>query len=290
MARLRPAVARLARHRLLQFVLGGGALLAAAPAPRDAAVVELDGRRLDLLIEQTAQRRGLRQPSAALREEVLAQVATDELLVREARRLGLDQDDAILRRRLIQKALFLAEDLGGASRRIEDDELRAYFADHRDDYQLAARVRFEHIFSSEQAPLARELERRGRGAPALVADQLGAPREVDADEPQLIHELGAAMLATLRAAPTGAWLGPVRSKLGFHLIRVDARVPARRASYEEVADRLRLDVLIARRQLAVERFLASARARYRVALDGAPLTPPRGAPRTAAHYAASVED
>ena len=284
MARLLAGVARLARHRLLQFLVGGGALLAAAPAPRDPAHVALDGRRLDLLAEQTARRHGLAQPSAALRQEVLAQVVTDELLVREARRLGLDQDDAILRRRLIQKALFLAEDLGGASRPIEEAELRAYFADHRDDYQLPARVRFSHVYSLEPGPLRRALARPG------ADHELGAPQQIDADERQLTHDLGAALVATLRVLPTGTWVGPVRSKLGLHLVRVEERTPARRARYEEVAERLRLDVLIARRQLAVERFLAAARARYQVSLDGAALTAPRGAPRTAAHYASSVED
>jgi hypothetical protein len=45
-------------------------------------------------------------------------------LYREALRLGLDVGDPIVRQRLIQKVLFVAEDLGGATRTPREAEPR----------------------------------------------------------------------------------------------------------------------------------------------------------------------
>lgn len=280
------ALRAVATHRLPQFLVGGALLLAAAPAARDSHHIALDGDRLQARIDEAA-RREHRRVDAALRDEVLSQVVTDELLVREARRLGLDQDDAILRRRLIQKALFLAEDLGGASRPIAEAELRTYFEQHRAEYWQPARARLRHVTSTDRDELARLAARADAGAGALRDERA---RVLDEDEPHLRRTLGPELTAALPVLPRGRWCGPLRSGLGHHLVYVEDHAPARPARFEEVADRLRLDVLIARRQLAVARFVDAARAQYRVTLDGAPLTPPPPAPRTAAHYAPSVED
>lgn len=302
------AISGLARHRLLQFVVGGGALFALSSRPADPTHLALDGQRLDALVTRQASRHGRPATDPALRREVLAQVIDDELLVREARRLGLDQDDAILRRRLIQKTLFLAEDLGGASRELTEPQLQAYFAEHRHDYRLPARARFHHVVAAAgtdgedgvdadanaDAHLRRLLPRLGESPRASDLPTPGhAPTgtlQVSDDDRHLQQDFGAAFVAHLWASPLGKWSGPVRSKVGLHLVFVDEREPERLASYEEARDRLRLDVLIARRQAAVARFLEAAHARYQISLDGQPLAAVRGAPRTAAHYAASVED
>lgn len=277
------AISGLARHRLLQFVVGGGALFALSSHPADPTHLALDGQRVDALVTRQASRHGRPATAPALRREVLAQVIDDELLVREARRLGLDQDDAILRRRLIQKTLFLAEDLGGASRELTEPQLQAYFAEHRHDYRLPARARFHHVVAPDGAiPRASELPTPGHAPTGTL--------QVSDDDRHLQQDFGAAFVAHLWASPLGKWSGPVRSKVGLHLVFVDEREPERLASYEEARDRLRLDVLIARRQAAVARFLEAAHARYQISLDGQPLAAVRGAPRTAAHYAASVED
>ena len=67
----------------------------------------------------------------------------------EARSLGLDQHDTVVRRRLAQKLTFIVED----TLRIADpseDELRRFYSVHGAAYRTEPRVSFSHIFFSPQ--------------------------------------------------------------------------------------------------------------------------------------------
>jgi peptidyl-prolyl cis-trans isomerase C len=290
------ALRHLAGNRLVQFLVLGGALFAASPRSPDELQIALDGQRLEALALREAARQGKPVADEALRRQVRTQVIEDEILVREARRLGLDQDDLILRRRLIQKALFLAEDLGGASRMLDDHELAAYFAAHRQDYRIPARMQFRHVFGADPIQLAQleaEVASYSAQHPGEVPP-LGQPlpvdRRVDADQARVEREFGADFFAALTRLPVGQWSAPLRSTLGFHLVVVDQAVPAHLASFPEVADQVRLDAMTARRQLAVSAFFAQAVRRYRVEIDGRPAALPSVTTRTAAHFAPSMED
>ena len=52
-----------------------------------------------------------RQPSSVEINRLVQSYIEEEALVREAMRLGLEQDDAVVRRRLVQKMHFLFQDL-----------------------------------------------------------------------------------------------------------------------------------------------------------------------------------
>jgi len=72
---------------------------------------------------------------------------TAEELYREAMALGLDREDMIVRQRLIQKMRLLAAAEGGAVRASEA-EMRDYLARHRDRFMQPARARLSHVFLS----------------------------------------------------------------------------------------------------------------------------------------------
>ncbi len=106
-------LAALVRHRLFQFGAIGGALFVMAPARSDGHTLTIPAARIDAMVRLEASRQAPPRSEEALRRDVIVRLIEDELLIHEARRLGLDQDDHILRQRLVQKALFLAEDMGG---------------------------------------------------------------------------------------------------------------------------------------------------------------------------------
>src|SRR5262245_41332924 len=112
-----------ARSRLLQFLVIGGLIFVLAPRPPSRRDIVLDGSALAVLEQAQAQRLGKPVLDADEVREVRTRAVEDEIVYREALRLGLDRDDNVVRQRLIQKVLFLAEDLAGASRAPTDDEL-----------------------------------------------------------------------------------------------------------------------------------------------------------------------
>ena len=62
----------------------------------------------------------------------------EEVLYREALRLGLDEDDSIVRRRLVQKLGFIAESEPIPAPEI--GELEAFYQQHIDDYTLPVAI------------------------------------------------------------------------------------------------------------------------------------------------------
>ena len=88
-----------------------------------------------------------RLPTEGELEGLVDSYIREEVYYREALALGLDQDDTILRRRLMQKMEFLSNDLAELNTP-DQAALNAYFLEHKDKYELPARVSFTHIYFS----------------------------------------------------------------------------------------------------------------------------------------------
>src|SRR5215510_6858328 len=88
----------------------------------DRDIVVTSGRIQSL--EETFRRLWGRPPSADELKGLVNDYVRDEVLMREAVALGLDRDDAVVRRRLAQKMEFLSEDAAAAIQPTEAD-LRA---------------------------------------------------------------------------------------------------------------------------------------------------------------------
>ena len=88
-----------------------------------------------------------RPPTVIELQGLVESFIREEVYYREALALGLDQNDTILRRRLMQKMEFLSNDLAELNTP-DETALNDYFLDHQDKYELPARVTFTHIYFS----------------------------------------------------------------------------------------------------------------------------------------------
>ena len=82
-----------------------------------------------------------REPTGPELDRLLDEAVREEILYREAQRLGLDRDDPIVRRRLAQKMTFLLEDRAAAPAPTAE-EVEAYYAAHAGDYREPRRTTF----------------------------------------------------------------------------------------------------------------------------------------------------
>ncbi len=270
------AIAR--TSRVVHFAVLGGLLFAVARDPDASRVIRVQthGAGLD-----GAERRQIE----------------DEVLVREAARLGLDRDDPIVRRRLVQKVLFLAEDLGGASRSPDDAALRGFFAAHAERYAVPARARFTHVFArtrDEAAALRPQAiawsAAHAGDAPPPLGDAFPISRSVSRAIADVGDELGPDVQRVVTTTAPATWSEPVRSKYGWHLVRVIARTAARPARFEEVRSRVALDYLIDKREDAVAAFMDKALPRYDIEVDGKRVRHLEPTRRAASPAQASAED
>jgi hypothetical protein len=170
-----------------------------------------------------------RPPSA---EELTGLIDTwvrDEILYREGIALGLDRDDAVVKRRVRQKLEVLAEEELSADPP-SDSALGAYLAAHPDRFTRPADVGFEQVFLGAAGPdldrdVAAARAALARGAdPATVGRPTLLPHRMPPTPLDLVaRDFGAQFAERLPALPVGEWAGPVGSGFGAHLVRVTER-------------------------------------------------------------------
>jgi hypothetical protein len=184
-------------------------------------------------------------PTDAQLAQLIDTYVHDEVLYREALALGLDKGDEIVRRRLVQKMGFLQNDTVIAQEP-DDATLRSYYQSHLAEFAEPARIDFQQLyFSADRAGL--ELAQR-RATEAVARLQAGAaPAAIGGDRSSLNERyqrldrdgltrlFGDAPIVDdlLRAAP-GAWVGPVRSGYGWHVVRIERREESRVPAFEAV--------------------------------------------------------
>lgn len=202
----------------------------------------------------------------------------EELLAREALRLGLDKGDMIVRRRLAQKMAFATDDTAQVGEPAEK-ALRDYYAKTADRYAAPAHVAFQQVFFSGDRPhggaeraAGQAMERAEEGG---REDPTGDPflfplAYDDVNVTDLLRDYGPAFVKALETAPVGSWQGPVLSPYGWHIVKVTSRRKAASVAFEAVRGLVREAYLAERRAAANAGFLKALRKRYRVVIAGVP--------------------
>lgn len=278
---------KLLREPLVHFLLIGAALFATyiflQPARDDA-----NSKQIQLSLGEINQQVMLfesqwnRAPTAEELAHLMENRVQEEVLYREGLILGLDKDDTIVKRRIAQKMQFLAEDVA-AAREPAPAQLRDWYQQHADQFAMAARYSFRHLYFSpdHRGPNAREDAARalakllGQSEDTALAQTL-ADRSMLQDyyrdrTAEFLHkEFGPNFaLAIARLAP-GSWQGPVESGFGWHLVFVDTVIPGRVPDFEEVAGDVKTAWLGEQKALAWEEAYKKMRGKYTVLLPAPP--------------------
>jgi hypothetical protein len=268
---------------LLHFVVIG-ALLFVVNAVRNDEPAGDDPMRIvltedDLLQMAAALRtRRLPDPDTPQFKSLIETKVREEVLYREALAMGLDQNDTIVKRRMVQKMDFLAEDLS-ALREPTDDELRDWLETHPDEFAYPPRVTFRHLFFG--------FDERGIQAHAAAVDALEKTAGLAIDAPsvqslgdafmfrdyyadrspeQVAREFGDGFAQALFQLQPGGWAGPVESGFGWHLVYVDSLTPGRVPDFEEVQNAVRQDWMANQRAEFKDEAYRIMREKYQVIL------------------------
>ena len=91
-----------------------------------------------------------REPTLQEVDGIIKQLLDEEILYREAIKLGLDKNDIIIKRRLAQKIGFLRQEADSSLP--SEDEISNFYNLNIDKYLVGKRITFSHIyFSSNEA-------------------------------------------------------------------------------------------------------------------------------------------
>jgi len=247
------------KEPLLYFLLLGAAIyyvLATGTQPQDNSTgrhIVVDEKSILTYIQYRRRqfdpveaRQYLQDLSAAARQELINDFVREEVLYREALSLGLDQNDYLIKLRLVQKMEFLTDAID-SSANFDETALEAFYKLRQSDYQRVTNFSFSHFyFTGEDALKDAEsaLASLVAGHPVPAGLEKRFPFGGDLSnqtDAEIINKFGTGFAREIMTADenTQAWLGPVMSNHGWHLVKIvnrqDAYIPSLQAIYQQVS-------------------------------------------------------
>jgi parvulin-like peptidyl-prolyl isomerase len=208
---------------------------------------------------------GAEQP--AVLRGVLEAFLEERVLVLEARRRGLLSADATPEQEQAGARALLTE--AGSRVTVGDAEIAAYYEAHRSELAQPEEVTLRQILVptlNEARDARRRLARDPRSFEALAQTRSRGP---EASAGGLMGtfthgELPVELEAAAFALSAGATSDPVESPLGYHVLRVDGRAPARERSLDECREEIRRTLLRDRSDAAGKRLVQTLLGRAKV--------------------------
>ena len=178
-----------------------------------------------------------------------------EVLKREAKSLGLDEDDTIIANRLAQLGELA---LVGADLREEDiskEELFSFYEKNKKSYKESSTISLTHIFFLENSSdILRYRDLFNDEQKSISSDieigQIGSvfPYQKNYSRKNysfILGHFGKKGTDQIFSLPanTDKWQGPIESSLGYHLVKIYGYSPERQLDFEEVYTEVRKDFI-----------------------------------------------
>ncbi|MFZ1992014.1 MAG: peptidylprolyl isomerase [Alphaproteobacteria bacterium] len=289
---------RFLRDPLLHFLAAGGLLFAAyqliagpQATKSDDAVIEVDRSKLLTFMQYESVAFQPKYFAAQFdsmsdqqKRDLIAKYVREEALYREAQAMGLSEGDYVIRRRMVEKMLYLIDDTATEPFAPTDADLKAYYLKHQDRYEVAPSLTFTHVFVDSEVKrpqpakqvaerLKKELQAKGAGfddAPAYGDRFPYLQNYVDRDPSFIEHQLGTDFAsAVMKLKPSDhAWYGPIKSQFGYHLVLITRHQPAYLPKLADIRDELREDLLRDTVASNREKAVTDLVNRFKVKLDG----------------------
>jgi hypothetical protein len=183
----------------------------------------------------------------------------EEALHREALALGMDQNDYVIKQRLIQSLQFITNGFVSAAVDVSDGEIAEYYEANRDDYYVDPYATFTHVFFSNdrhgreqamQLAEAKLAELNDTNVPFSESTRHGDRflynvNYVERTEDFVASHFGRAMAAAVFELEPDSerWHGPIESAYGHHLVMLTKRTEGLYPPLEDIADAVREDAL-----------------------------------------------
>lgn len=273
------SIKKIAGFAPLHFFLAGAVIYSVVPEERPRIVVSDPSQIDEEVLIHEALRLGLLDDSVVSRRlarigRFVADHQCEDAEDAEAmaRELGLDREDLVVRRYLVEmmKLAIAAE-----SDRVlpSEAELEAHLEDHAERFRQPEQIELAHVFVSSRRgrqmhehaeTLRRELVDRNPATSEGLGDPFTRPHKVTASLPELERIFGPEFSDGLDLDGVGSWQGPVQSGHGIHWVWVEQRIPARLPEVAEIRGQVVHHHRRVKREEHVRRRLAGLRTRYEI--------------------------
>jgi len=235
------------REPLVHFLLvGAGLFLFFAwqgeqvdPASRTITITQEDRARMALQWERMMQR----PPTDAELDSLTQTWLREEILYREALRLGLDREDAVVRKRMANKMNFLASSIAETAKP-SGKTLENWLAENPQRFTEDTKYNFDQLFFREKADAEAALKQLAQGAVwSDIGQNISLPKTMDGwSTRQVEGRFGLRFIEGLQSLNTmNEWSQPIVSGFGWHLVMVRDRDIGEVPPLAEIRDRVEND-------------------------------------------------
>jgi len=276
---------KLIKDPLLHFLLIGALLFLVFELIKSPEVVQENNiviTRGDIdSLQANFTRTWQRPPTEDELSGLINDMVLGEIAFREAVAMGLDQDDAVIRRRLRMKMELLVEDVAGLSPPTGED-LETYLAENRESFRQQPQLSFMHVYLNSDKRGARVEDDAREILAKLSVAGIDADPESFSDPNMLPKELplyyindigrlfGVDFSRQILEVKPGTWTGPVWSSYGLHLVYVRERIEGRDPELDEVRKEVEREWGAKRRRDFKEETYKKLRERYTVTIEKTP--------------------
>jgi len=217
------------------------------------------------------------------RQELINNYINEEVLYREALKYNLDDNDYIIKRRLIQKVNFLYDNMIEEGVGVSEDSLRVFYQDHLDNYKKEAIYSFTHVFTKSNSEDDKEQELRARtlldklNKGNIDADKgtqygdrfLYHKNYIDRDIDFIKSHFGDSFSDALESLNVEVlqWRGPIASNHGYHLVLLLKKEDERIETFEEVKGEVRKQCQRIKEKEIKDKLLDEVVDNYKIIID-----------------------
>lgn len=229
-------------------------------------------------ITEGFQRVWKRPPTQKELDALIQDYIKEEIYYREAITMGLDREDAIIRRRLRQKMEFLADGMGYIKEPTEKD-LQSYLQKHPEKFRVEGRFTFSHVYlnpekhqNSLQQDASQLLTKLNNAGNSVDSSQYGDSFMLgyyfsNQSESNVARTFGDQFAKQLAQVETRKWIGPIESGYGQHLVFISNRTEGRLPQLSEVRKQVQSEWMTDESKQTSEKFYENLRSRYTVKIE-----------------------
>ena len=279
----------LAQFLMIALVLLGAERYINQDQYRDPYQIRIDDQLLLQYLQVRARSYNGAQAEAALdglsqqaRQQLIQDYTRDEVLYREALARNLDNNDQLIRRRLIQKMEYLAQGFYDDIEPLQQADLLKFYTANQQQYIKPAEITFTHVYlsaaageASEKKPAANNLlqklnreqipfEQASRHGERFLYNRNYVNRDIDEIGSHFGEDFQQQIFA-LQASDS--WQGPIRSNYGWHLVLIKNIRPSYLPPFDQISSAVLADAKREQHQLRLAEAVDQLIAQYQISIE-----------------------
>ena len=263
---------RLLHEPLIHFLLIGGLIFSIFslknPTTQSQEIINISKAQIKQL-QFRWQKKHFREPSKEELHQLIEQKIYEKIMVNEALGLGLEKNDPIINRRLMQKIEFISTDLAQLQDP-SDKELLTYLQEHPKAFAKAPKISFKQLyFSTQEEALSflKQLDtsdfKTGTYRNTFMLDTL----QNKLTQQELSRNFGKHLAQEVFVLKEGTWQGPIRSGYGFHLVYITQKNTGELPPLDSLKQRLKKEWLNAKQKEINQAFYQDLRKNYTIKVE-----------------------